>query len=95
MGQEMQLQGAGRAGVLTIAEANTRLADFAQNKLQVLLEGCTRPSPGISSRGYGADDKCQVDRDVLKDFLAGASVMMIKRSRSFFFRFRLMPAGHI
>ena len=37
MGQEMQLQGAGRAGVLTIAEANTRLADFAQNKLQVPL----------------------------------------------------------
>ncbi len=37
MGQEMQLQGAGRAGVLTIAEANTRLADFAQNKLQVRL----------------------------------------------------------
>ena len=35
MGQEMQLQGAGRAGVLTIAEANNRLADFAQNKLQV------------------------------------------------------------
>ena len=33
----MQLQGAGRAGVLTIAEANARLADFEQNKLQVML----------------------------------------------------------
>ena len=36
MGQEMQLEGAGRAGVLTIREANARLADIEQNKLQVL-----------------------------------------------------------
>ena len=47
MGQEMQLQGAGRAGVLTIAEANTRLADFAQNKLQVPT--CTVPIPYFGS----------------------------------------------
>ena len=48
MGQEMQLQGAGRAGVLTIAEANTRLADFAQNKLQVPRLVC-RLNPAILS----------------------------------------------
>ena len=38
LGQELQLQGAGRAGVLTIAEANARLADFEQNRLQVLCQ---------------------------------------------------------
>lgn len=46
LGQEMQLQGAGRAGVLTIAEANARLADFEQNKLQVLPSKSAHPLLG-------------------------------------------------